>query len=368
MTDLMAPPPPEKPADPVLAAWLSARASDCADRALAELIEKTAMPVIRQTLGRKLGQGANGSAASEDAQEVISRVREQLVRAARRMREPGAAAVRDYAGYVATVSQTVWAEYLRGKYPARTLLSYRLRYLLENRSGQTGFALWGGPGASAWCGFAEWKSSNVPAAAPDPLRRLLVNSHLVDGPQGAAASTSLPDVVVRTLRALGGPVAFNDLLAIVSDRLGINEAPEPFEAGDKVDALHSDPAPSPADALLWKEYLAWLWREIGTLPLRQRRAFLLHSTVAHDLEYRAVAGVRQQAALLEIRPETFVDHWTRIPLDDLTIASLLGVTRQQVINLRKVARVTLGAAWTKWRERGPKVEVCGHNRPFSPST
>lgn len=361
----MAPPPPEKPADPILGAWLSAREPDAADRALTELIEQAAMPVIRQTLGRKLG--AHRSLASDDAQELISRVREQLVRAARRMREPGAAPVRDYAGYVATVAQTVWAEYLRGKYPGRTLLSYRLRYLLENRSGQTGFALWGAPGGAAWCGFAEWKSASVPAAAAaEPLRRLLVNSRLADGPQGAAAaSTSLPEVVARTLRALGGPVAFHDLLAIVADRLGINEAPESLEAGDG--ATPADPAPSPADALLWKEYLAWLWREIGALPLRQRRAFLLHSTVAHDLEYRAVAGVRQQAALLEISPETFADHWTRIPLDDLTIATLLGVTRQQVINLRKVARATLGAAWDQWRERGSKLEVSRHNRPFSPS-
>lgn len=358
----MALPPPDKPADPVLDAWLSAREPPFADQALAKLIEETAMPVIRQTLGRKLGAGSPGS---DGAQEVISRVREQLVRAARHMLEPGAAPIHDYAGYVATVAQTVWAEYLRGKYPARTLLSYRLRYLLENRSGRTGFALWGGPGAAARGGFAEWKSANTPAAAVEPLRRLLVNPRLADGPQGAAASTSLPEVVARTLRALGGPVAFHDLLAIVADRLGVNEAPEPFEAGDE--ATPADPAPTPADALLWKEYLAWLWREIGALPLRQRRAFLLHSTVAHDLEYRAVAGVRQQAALLEIKPETFADLWTRLPLDDLTIASLLGVTRQQVINLRKVARATLGAAWAKWREHGPKLEVCRHNRPFSPS-
>lgn len=362
----MALPPPEKPADPILGAWLSAREPADGDRALTELIEQVAMPVIRQMLGRKLGASGNRSLAADDAQEVISRVREQLVRAARRMREPGAAPIRDYAGYVATVAQTVWAEYLRGKYPGRALLCYRLRYLLENRSGRTGFALWGAAGAAAWCGFAEWKSAGAPAAAAEPLRRLLVNSHLADGPQGGAASMALPDVVARTLQALGGPVAFHDLLAIVADRLGINEAPESFEAGDE--AVHRDPAPSPADALLWKEYLAWLWREIGTLPLRQRRAFLLHSTVAHDLEYRAVAGVRQQAALLEIRPETFADCWARIPLDDLTIAAQLGVTRQQVINLRKVARATLGAAWARWRDGGPKLEVCRHNPPFSPST
>lgn len=353
----MAPPSPEQTADPALAPWLSAPEPAAADRALAALIEGAAMPVVRQTLGRRLGAG--GGLASDDAQEVISRVREQLVRAARRLREPGAPPIRDFAGYVATVAQTVRAEYLRSKYPARALFSSRLRYLLENRSGQTGFALWSAPDHTVWCGFAEWKAQDAPPAGAEPLRRLLVNPRLADGAQGAAASPALPEVVARTFRALGGPAPFHDLLAIVSDRLGINEAPEPFDAATEGEAASSDPTPGPADALLWKEYLAWLWREIGGLPLRQRRAFLLHSTVAHDLEYRAIAGVRQQAALLEIGPEAFVEHWRGIPLDDFTIAGILGGTRQQVINLRKVARATLGAAWKKWPDRPPKIQRSG---------
>jgi hypothetical protein len=33
--------------------------------------------------------------------------------------------------------------------------------------------------------------------------------------------------------------------------------------------------------------------------------------------------------------------WDQLPLDDLSIAARLGVTRQQVINLRKAARARL---------------------------
>lgn len=365
--DLLPSPPA---ADPVLAEWLAAEEGKSADLALAALIEEVAMPVALQALGRKLrgktGWG-RGAPAPEDTREVISRVREQLVRAARRMREPGAVPVRDYAGYVATVAHSAWAEFLRDKYPARTLLSHRLRYLLENRSGQTGFALWTGPDGDLQGGFAVWKTRAAAPAPVDALRRLLVDPHLADGPQGLAASTALPEATARALRWLGGPVPFHDLVAIISDRLGINEAPEPLESAQESGALPRDPAPGPEDALRWREYLAWLWREIGGLPLRQRRAFLLHSTVAHDLEYGAVAGVRQQARLLELAPETFAGYWARLPLDDLTIADLLGVTRQQVINLRKVARATLGVAWRKWLDRRPNCPISGHNRPLSPS-
>ena len=40
--------------------------------------------------------------------------------------------------------------------------------------------------------------------------------------------------------------------------------------------------------------------------------------------------------------------WNQIPIEDLVIADLLGKPRQQVINLRRVARDRLGAAWKEW--------------------
>jgi hypothetical protein len=43
---------------------------------------------------------------------------------------------------------------------------------------------------------------------------------------------------------------------------------------------------------------------------------------------------------------------TRLPLDDLTIAARLGLTRQQVINLRKSARLRLAR---RLRDRLPAM-------------
>jgi hypothetical protein len=47
------------------------------------------------------------------------------------------------------------------------------------------------------------------------------------------------------------------------------------------------------------------------------------------------------AVALEMPPKVLAQLWNDLPLDDLAIASRLGLTRQQVINLRKSARARL---------------------------
>ena len=54
-----------------------------------------------------------------------------------------------------------------------------------------------------------------------------------------------------------------------------------------------------------------------------------------------IATIHQIAEALDIPAEQFAVLWNRLPLDDATIADHLGVTRQQVINLRKSARERL---------------------------
>ena len=51
--------------------------------------------------------------------------------------------------------------------------------------------------------------------------------------------------------------------------------------------------------------------------------------------------MRQLAAALEINVADFVSIWTELPLEDVRIADLLGLTRQQVINARKSGRERL---------------------------
>jgi hypothetical protein len=55
-----------------------------------------------------------------------------------------------------------------------------------------------------------------------------------------------------------------------------------------------------------------------------------------------IAGIRAIAEMLSVPAEEFAAMWGKLPLDDLAIAQRLGVTRQQVINLRQAGRKRLG--------------------------
>jgi hypothetical protein len=100
--------------------------------------------------------------------------------------------------------------------------------------------------------------------------------------------------------------------------------------------------------LKWQEYLRWLWNELTNLSMPQRTAFLLHSEVTIEFDFYGIAPLRQIALHLAMLPEELAAIWNSIPLDDLRIAARLGLERQQVINLRRVARDRLGGAWKKW--------------------
>jgi hypothetical protein len=56
------------------------------------------------------------------------------------------------------------------------------------------------------------------------------------------------------------------------------------------------------------------------------------------LPHTGTATLRQIAELLAIPAIDLAELWHRLPLDDDTIALRLGLTRQQVINLRVAAR------------------------------
>jgi hypothetical protein len=90
-----------------------------------------------------------------------------------------------------------------------------------------------------------------------------------------------------------------------------------------------------------------IWEDIRALPVAQRVALLLNLRDGQKTDALAVlvlvgiSTIDQIAAALEMPAERLADLWSSLPLDDLTIGSMLGVTRQQVINLRKTGRERL---------------------------
>ena len=81
--------------------------------------------------------------------------------------------------------------------------------------------------------------------------------------------------------------------------------------------------------------------EIRQLPPRQCAALLLNLKDAQGrgvialFPLERIATMREIAAALGMPAERFAALWNDLPIEDLAIAELLAVTRQQVINLRK---------------------------------
>src|SRR5205085_11863617 len=96
-----------------------------------------------------------------------------------------------------------------------------------------------------------------------------------------------------------------------------------------------------------RAHLEKLWAEICELPLRQRVALLLGLRDAQGrgvlalLPLIQIASLRQIAAALSLSAESLATLWNQLPLEDRAIAEAIGVTRQQVVNLRKCARERL---------------------------
>src|SRR5205807_8592240 len=109
----------------------------------------------------------------------------------------------------------------------------------------------------------------------------------------------------------------------------------------------ADPRAGVATEVERRDYLRRVWVEIRQLPARQCAALLLNLKDAGGwgaidlLELLGIATLRDIAAALAMPAEQFAVLANDLPIDDATIAMRLGCTRQQVANLRKVARERL---------------------------
>jgi len=150
---------------------------------------------------------------------------------------------------------------------------------------------------------------------------------------------------IRDFRGYVAVVTYN----VVSGQARQREIDRSRVKGEDADAISrlTDPAPDAALAFERRSYLSLLWQEIRQLPQRQAAALILHLRDGHGrdaaslLPLTGTASLREIAGTLGLAPEKLAEIWNRLPLEDSTIAGLLQVTRQQVINLRKSARERL---------------------------
>jgi hypothetical protein len=176
--------------------------------------------------------------------------------------------------------------------------------------------------------------------------------------ESAFGGASLVELIAAILQWAGGPVELDDLVDVVADRLGIHDETVRYE-DEQSESVESAPVNQAFldTELDQRAYLARLWMEIQQLPLRQRAALLLNLKDASGgdctrlFPLRGIATIRQIAEALDMLPERFAELWKDLPLEDAAIAELLGVRRQQVINLRKCARERLARRMRAFEER-----------------
>lgn len=310
--------------DPLLGPFLRARDDAEARLLLGELVAREAEPLAGAVVRRRLG-------ASEDGEDVRGQVRLRLIQALAALRgDPRAAPILDFRGYVATTAAHACDDALRRKYPLRLRLRNQLRYLLTH---DRAFAL-RRDGAGRWLCSLDGREAKdrAPAAAP------------------GLWSSSPRDWLRGRLAEAEAPVELDELLAAAAAAAGIDGGPAEAALEDSLPTREAE-----LDQRIdQRRALERLWCEIVALPLRQRAALLLNlrdteiPDVVAVFPASGVASFRQIAEALEMAVDELAGIWNRLPLDDLEIGERLGLTRQQVINLRSSARARLGR-----RLRGP---------------
>ncbi|HKR64228.1 MAG TPA: hypothetical protein VJZ00_10905 [Thermoanaerobaculia bacterium] len=283
-----------------------------------------AAPLIRRIVMRH-----GGGALAGDTGDLESMINLRLLNKLRRVAASPDDAIEDLEGYVATVSYNVVNDHLRRRFPERTRHKNRLRYVLTH---DPRLALWNAP-AGPVAGRKEWEGATTAASAAD------IGDATARTTRAMRDKERPGDALHALFGAMGGPVV---LEALVDRTASLWDVPlGPVEV-----ALVDEHEAAPAE-FERRESLRALWREIEQLLPMHRKALLLNLrddetvNVVSILVRTGTTRFDDLAAALEMTADQLSEIWNDLPLDDLRIAALLHVTRQQVINLRKSARERL---------------------------
>ena len=312
--------------DPALVALLTAP-DEASRRREIEAVLLQVRPVVAAVVSRFARREIRPRL--EDREDIESAVALRLIRKLQSLAAGEGESIERLDEYVAILAQNAVTDVLRERYPEVRRLRRRIRNLLT-RDKQ--FAIWTA-GSAAVCGRRAWEGAEggtIEITAGD------ASSEMRDGSMPAEA---LAAIFARA----GGPVLFDDLIRLVAKLWGVAGA-----AG--VDAAGIEPAdkrPSPLVEYESRRFLEALWLEVRKLRPPHRAALLLNlrdidgSNALALLMILEIATFDQIAAVLEITPQRLAELWSGLPLEDQTIAAMLGLTRQQVINLRRTARERL---------------------------
>jgi len=310
--------------DPTLRLLIEASSDAEREQAIERLIVREAQPIIDGILARS----RSDTVRSEDLDDISANVQLRLLRRLQGVPAAESNAISSFGDFVARLTYNAVNDVLRHRFPERTRLKHRIRYVLEH---DDRFMNWTSD-AGLIAGLHRWGRRTDVIAAP----------RLTKQEAGAAmfARHDMPAALEAVFLKFGRPLLFDDMVRIFIDLWDVaddqpSQTPELKASSDPLIDFET------------REYMTALWREIQSLPPRQRVALLLNLRDADG--YNAVilfvlvgtARFDQIAEALEMSAPQLAAIWNDLPIDDLKIAGMLGVTRQQVINLRKSARERL---------------------------
>jgi DNA-directed RNA polymerase specialized sigma24 family protein len=310
--------------DPLLHPLIAAGTPEAREQAI-ESVSARAYDVAHRVVRRFHGQ-----LDREDVADVVSTVLLRVVRRLRDLTGPAAAgSIRSLDDFVATLTYNASYDFMRRKSPERTRHKNRLRYVLMH---DERLAMWNGT-AGPMTGLAQWRGvadgpSNFVLTRDDATNRMLDRN-------------AIADALTEIFEWNGQPVLLNDLARVTADLWLVAEQ-------EFVDiSLAADTGPDPTIQIEQRQYLDHLWSEVCELRAPQRTALMLNLRDSDGLNavslliLTGVATFDDVAAALEMEPARLAELWPQLPMNDLNIAGMLGVNRQQVINLRRSARERL---------------------------
>jgi hypothetical protein len=335
----------------LLEQFLGEKDPSVAQNCLEELLAGHVEPVVDSIIRYK--SNFWGSNESQDRDDIKSEVMLLLIIRLEELRTSGARSpIEDFRGYVAATTYNTYHKYVRMKYPSRYRLKNRIRYLLNHTDG---LATWKGDQAKSLCGLAAWRSSLTDESADKDHHESDLDGFLRSLDPGKSASQmSLGELTRSFLFWRGRPVQLDELVGIVAELHDIQEPQQVTAQSEDIEGgglsiceLLPDPGLNVLATLEQRSHLELLWKEIGLLPQRQRVALLLNLRDAQAgdalilFTLAGIASMRCIAEAIEMPSQELAELWNKLPLEDIAIAGLLGITRQQVINLRKSARERL---------------------------
>lgn len=343
--------------DALLLPFLEARTTEEAEDQLTNLINEHISPLVGQILRHKLQPQfeRRKDSRSQELEEVRHEIQLQLLKRIYDLKSSADKPVVNLRSYVATTTRNACDEYMRRKFPQRRSLRDHIRYCLLTNDD---LALWKGDGEVWLSGLSAWNhGSSRSAIAPGSTSEVVLQKLESMG----ARRLDLSSLITTILQITGDPLAFDELTNIIAKTYGVED--HALSSLDGSNAPLSErlasPQATPAEVIEYREHLELLWKEICQLPRRQRVALLCNLKNERGINVitlfpaTGLASFEQIANALEIPLLEFETLWGKLPLDDLSLAEYLGISRQQVINLRRNARDRL-MRHMKSLERKPK--------------